>query len=44
MDTIPDVLTPTFERINITERACIRKVEFNDIIAVVQRHTQVWPQ
>ena len=38
------ILPSSFKRIHIAECAGVRKVEFDDIIAVVQRRAGVWPQ
>ena len=39
--SILTILTPTFERIHITQRARVRKVEFDDIVALVQRRAGI---
>ena len=42
--TVPTVQSPAFERIDIAERAGIGKVEFDDIVVVVEWCARVWLQ
>jgi hypothetical protein len=42
--TVPTVQLLAFERIDMAERAGVSKVEFDDIVAVVEWCARVWPQ
>jgi hypothetical protein len=38
------VLSPAFKRIDIAERARVREIKLDNIIAIVERRPWVWPQ